>query len=943
MSITNYKINGINLTNLLSLPNPILQTNISTNANLVGFAMSDDGTIIYSGGNYNTTFIKSINSGKTWTTTNINVRIFSISTSSNGQYLLIYGISNSFDNFYAVSNNYGTSFTYFNPNIYASNGSLYNITAVSSNGKYMFIITNKLLFSNDYGVTWNIFSVGNNTFTSTNFYSIVCNSLGNYVYFTSDQGLCLLKTNASEPYTISSYTLQTIILNGSGNNYPFYIPTSVNSSGSILYGIQLTQNNLLVIKITNYGQNMITLTGLPVIGSGIFSILLCNSTGQNVVLSSTNYSNIYSLTGFNYYSSNYGQTWSQLVGSAGTAITQSCIKLDNTGSYIYYVTGPYNNGMLNKYTFTTGTSINYFLNNIDIGGSFMKKFAIEGSNSYNYLSPKTGFKTLVNSVLTDIGNLISPKYTIYTNVDVNRTPIEITTETWCNMVIGILIGGGGGGGSGGANNNPSGAGGAGGGGGGGGIGVIYIINSNPGTAMSLSYIIGSGGIGGSVLTTIGTGRNGTAGGDTVLIYNDNTYTVNGGAFGSGGNSSLVGGAGGTGGSSSGNLTFIYNGISGTQGMSKISGQKNQVMGGIGGLSGNYNITYSSITSANTVPTPSITYTINSQNVIDDNVISLINATNVSQNGSGQYNSPTITYNTYYGQGGYGGDSDTNVTGKFGFAGSNGQQGALILCQYNILPDIIPTFILTGTGTSQVLNGYTIVTFTAGSGTITFNKQINNLSCICVAGGGGGGASNVTTLGLPPTTTKKYGSGGSGGGMYLLTTTSLLGIIYNITVGTGGSGSSNINAAGGKGGISSITYNLNTLISCTGGSGSGSNGSIGAQGNVTIPVTSGGEGGSGGYKVNGINSTSYNSPFNIPNKISSIVQSSYSGGGGGATSLYGGGAGRSGLGGILNGSTTFTGENATTYGSGGGGGGVQPGTHTGGNGAPGVVIFFFQNT
>ena len=254
----------------------------------------------------------------------------------------------------------------------------------------------------------------------------------------------------------------------------------------------------------------------------------------------------------------------------------------------------------------------------------------------------------------------------------------------------------------------------------------------------------------------------------------------------------------------------------------------------------------------------------------------------------------------------------------------------------------PTYTLTGTGTTQTLNGYTIVTFTVGTGSITFNKPVTNFGCICVAGGGGGSPGNSRTSG------KGSGNGGGGGGAYLyttnpnITTTSLK---YNVSVGNGGSGGTS-SILGTNGGSSYVTINGNTIINCVGGKCD-----AGGGGNVTIPAGVTYNGGNGGNNTNGFSSTSYTTPFTIPSAITSVVKTSYGGGGGGAGgNTNGGAAGLNGLGGTQSGNTNTNryGQDATSYGSGGGGGGnigvLSSGGiiyYNGGDGAPGVVIFYFQ--
>jgi hypothetical protein len=545
----------------------------------------------------------------------------------------------------------------------------------------------------------------------------------------------------------------------------------------------------------------------------------------------------------------------------------------------------------------------------------------------------------------------SPDFTLYTS-GINNI---ITTTSDCKGIYAILIGGGGGGGSGGANSN--GTGGAGGGGGGGALGIIYIPNPNIGSAMTINYTIGSGGSGASVLTGNGTGLAGSAGSATSINYNGITYSANGGAGGAGGTSNITGGAGGAGGTVSGG-TFLNqnNGISGSIGMSKSG--TNQVMGGIGGLNGNYAVTYNVPLPAATNPTPTITYTITSQNVTNNNAINLVSLTNafgIVQNGSGQHYAPSITYNTYYGQGGYGGDSDTNTSGDFGFAGSNGQPGLLILYGCSINYYGVP-FTLSGTATSQILNGYNLITLTKGSGSVYFNLA-TTISIICVGGGGGGAFGN-----------NSYdGGGGGGGGAFFCQTNINTKTTLNINVGSGGSGGTNTsNTGSGSSSTVSLVYNSTTypFITCSGGGAGqskalGSNSGSGPAGTVSVstintPLISNsnisGTGGAGGNVASdGYSSDSYTNNFAIPSAINTVVKGSYSGGGGGGgKASYGDNgayAGSNGAGGGQNySSSNYNGQNASTYGSGGGGAGGNSTliiNSNGGSGADGIVYIYYK--
>jgi hypothetical protein len=261
--------------------------------------------------------------------------------------------------------------------------------------------------------------------------------------------------------------------------------------------------------------------------------------------------------------------------------------------------------------------------------------------------------------------------------------------------------------------------------------------------------------------------------------------------------------------------------------------------------------------------------------------------------------------------------------------------------------VIP-FTTTGTGTTvQYTSGYYIVTF-INSGTITFTKTVSNVSIICVGGGGGGGSGSSNF------SNQQSGRGGGGGGNYQLTSQTLTNQIYNISVGTGGLGGAagfpgSVGAAGNPGTTSSISTSTSSIIlSCSGGGGGPISGNIGGTaGTVLTPSGLSVNGGAGGIAdTSGYPSSSYSSPFSIPPVLSTYINSKYCGGGGGCNPpSNGGGSGYNGAGGILNGSNSKYGQNASTYGSGGGGASnnTSPNisNYSGGNGASGVVIIYFQ--
>jgi hypothetical protein len=281
---------------------------------------------------------------------------------------------------------------------------------------------------------------------------------------------------------------------------------------------------------------------------------------------------------------------------------------------------------------------------------------------------------------------------------------------------------------------------------------------------------------------------------------------------------------------------------------------------------------------------------------------------------------------------------------------------------------IATAAFTGAtgGTVTTSGGNTIHTFTS-SGTFALAGGAGaNMDYLIVAGGGGGGM-----------------GGGGGGGVLHLTSTAVAFGSYSVTVGAGGTGSSNGNVAGGDGGDSS--FNSSTSIGGgaggspsnggdgeDGGSGGGSKRDGGSGGSGTSgqgndggsTPTGGWRGGSGGGGKGGVgaNGGSNNNGAGGSGEFAgnggagtayTISGSSvkYGAGGGGSCEGYGG-RGYGGSGGGGNGYTNISGgscvsSNYAESGAanrGGGGGGVCQSSNcstSAGNGAAGVVIISYS--
>ena len=653
----------------------------------------------------NTTTIKhSTNGGIRWISAGtIDIAINSIASNSTGQYLIAGGSISTGQTVPGVyiSSNYGASWTFIS--LTASDNVTITGVAISSNGLIMHACAN-MLSANTEGY-WSISSGGgiaNSVFFGTinNFKSICCSGDGLKVYICSNVGYKI--------GTYSTSTQQTTIVNGATINgiTNSFVNISCSNDGT---NILLTSLSNGTYVSSNSGTSFTSVTGLPT--STSYSNSIISSCFVNRYTNTT-----YSYSPITIYFSNYnkttpsgqiyiynGSSWSQLSNTYSNYLT-SFLSVFNNGlilnnysnSYIYIINST--NSIVGT-DGTTSSNTNFSINNVDLKSLLFSTFRIIDTTNTTTLSRlsipnlRTGYSININNTSIDLGNLILPYYNIYTSTTTSISFPSYNGSTYYSKICVILIGGGGGGGSGGA--TKGGLGGSGGGGGGGAI-AIFSINYVSGQ-NTFNITIGSGGSGGAVLTGNNTGNNGSTGGSTSITYNSITYTVFGGSGGYGGGGSTSGttpsttsngGTGGTGGSTFTNIdntnttttTVTHNGIAGSDGLKKnTTSTPNAVMGGIGGFCGNYNVTYNMPSPvSNGPPSSSITFTSGNNYFINDTKLNLINNINVNQNGSGVHNAPTIIYSTYYGQGGYGGNSDQSTTGDYGYAVSSGQPGLAVI-------------------------------------------------------------------------------------------------------------------------------------------------------------------------------------------------------------------------------------------------------------------------
>jgi hypothetical protein len=228
------------------------------------------------------------------------------------------------------------------------------------------------------------------------------------------------------------------------------------------------------------------------------------------------------------------------------------------------------------------------------------------------------------------------------------------------------------------------------------------------------------------------------------------------------------------------------------------------------------------------------------------------------------------------------------------------------------------------GTEAIVDGVKYHTFNSTDQIFVAGSKL--VDVVLVAGGGGGGMAFAST--------PRHAGGGGAGGLRQLQTTVNSGA-YNVVIGAGGSGSTNINNQGSDGNDSSIFG-----FSSTGGGGGGST-------NVPREGRSGGSGGGGAR--NGTTFAAGGAGTDGQGFSGATSTSSGSGGGGGAGgagTVTSGGAGVS-----FNGSTYAVGGNGTNTsvntagtsagsntGSGGGGGSTGG---IGGNGGSGIIIVYYE--
>jgi len=265
---------------------------------------------------------------------------------------------------------------------------------------------------------------------------------------------------------------------------------------------------------------------------------------------------------------------------------------------------------------------------------------------------------------------------------------------------------------------------------------------------------------------------------------------------------------------------------------------------------------------------------------------------------------------------------------------------------NIVTYNLPFLISSGASYNiDSSNNYTVLFTTIGE--IEFLCNVTNLQVVIVGGGGGGAFNN------------NYESGGGGGGGQAVIpfyTPNLVNKTFTInSIGYAGLGATNTGSNGEPGGSTIFVDPNNISYTVTGGNGGNHSSSpIGIAGNYTGPsqtsygetISIYGSGGDGGIGIISDNSPTYGSSsyFKIQNYI--LINTLALGGGGGGSGEIGGEGGSqlgNGAGGAYSNSLNLNTQDAIGYGAGGGAyaGPSNYPPKRGGNGSPGVCIFYFQ--
>ena len=360
-----------------------------------------------------------------------------ISISGNG----IYAITSSTNNGIYYTSNTSTTYTsmeittvfeplykYYSWNPTNSILGYWVAISMSYTGQYVIALddnSNRLYYSSDYGVTWNV----SPSITNTHYSSIISiSSSGQYgicspnsasglvgIWYTSNYGATWTKSatasttywqgssissggkyaiastvgttrsyyssNYGVTWTINAVSVPAWVLSAiSGNGYAIATQAGGGGSGGNLWPMYYSTNN---------GQTW-TLSNAQTLA---WKSLTISSSGQYAIASDSKFNNVLgAYEGHIYISVNYGVDWTLTLTVANTNLTN--LTTSYSGQYAIVI-GLYDNGTIqlniskysndfgNTWTDITNTILNYYNNSISISGSGQYAVLCNGNSSFS--------------------------------------------------------------------------------------------------------------------------------------------------------------------------------------------------------------------------------------------------------------------------------------------------------------------------------------------------------------------------------------------------------------------------------------------------------------------------------------------------------------------------------------------------------------------------------
>ena len=297
-----------------------------SNTGQYGIACVDYGGSIYYSSDYGNTWAPasgtSVSETISWT---------SVSISSTGQY----GLACVSDGSIYYSSDYGINWT-----ISSSPPGFFYWTSVSisSTGQYGIAgnYTGSIYYSSDYGNTWTLGTSGSGSETN-GWTSVSISSTGQY-------GIACIENTITPIYYSNDYGINWTISNSLTGLY--WTSVSISSTGQ--YGLACNNSGSIYYS-SDYGFNwaLATFTSGSVSYGLNFKSVSISRTGQfGLACVENTVSPTPNANGIIYYSSDFGQTWSQAANTSG--LNWYSVSISSTGQYglacinsgsIYYLNG----------------------------------------------------------------------------------------------------------------------------------------------------------------------------------------------------------------------------------------------------------------------------------------------------------------------------------------------------------------------------------------------------------------------------------------------------------------------------------------------------------------------------------------------------------------------------------------------------------------------------